>query len=319
MRLYIYSFFALYFVFSACQNQDENINPTDNNTADTTVYEVAYGRQDPLENALFSFYDSNRISYDLQESSGIASGRKNEGVVYIHEDSGNRPVIFVYDEKGLHLGNIVLQGAQNRDWEDIAVGEIDGETYIFVADFGDNRAVREHVRLYIIPEPDLSEVRFSEEPFEVIISDFETVRYAYPDGPRDAETLMFDPMTKDLIIVTKREVNVHVYQMRYPYNQEEINTVIFRGALPFRTIVAGDISPDGNEILIKDYGRIFYWKNLENNIIKTMFVQTPEIVAYIPEVQGEAVGWSADGDSYFTISERSGNRADAILYHYKRQ
>lgn len=284
------------------------------------VFEHQYHRNDPQENATFSLFNENELDVKLYEISGIVSSRKNPSLVYMHEDSGNRNVVFVYDTLGVFKGEIVLFGVSNRDWEDIAIGPgpEEGEIYVYVADFGDNRSVREFVRIHFFPEIDLSAELQKDTPFKIILEDFETIEYQYPDGPRDAETLMIDPFTKDLIVVTKREVNVHVYQLPFPQRTSGMAEVHFRGRLPFRTIVGGDISPNGQEMLIKDYGTVYHWEVEENDPIKTLFKQTPSTVAYVPEVQGEAVGWTYRGDGYFTITEIDKLDADLILYHYKR-
>jgi hypothetical protein len=215
----------------------------------------------------------------------------------------------------------VLPGISNRDWEDIAIGPgpIPGESYIYVGDIGDNRSVRGFVNIYRFVEPQLTINPNQQEPFKMTITNVETIRVEYPDGPRDAETLMIDPATKDLIIITKREVQVHVYQLPFPHNTSGAATNIhYRGKLPFRMVTAGDISPDGQEIGIKDLGAIYHWNATSSGIIETMFKQTPTRPEYIPEVQGEALGWSHDGSGYFTITEIENHQVEALLRYYSR-
>ena len=261
------------------------------------------------------------INTPLQEISGLATGRKNPKAVYAVEDSGNRNVVFVKDSTGVLLCELVLFGATNRDWEDLAIGPgpTPGESYIYVADFGDNRSRREWVRIYRFKEPAL-ELDTITVPFQRIVTDFDQIKYKYPDGPRDAETLMIDPFTKNLIVITKREPRVRVYELPYPQNTSDFTVCHFRGDLPFRTIVGGDISPDGNEILIKDYGAIYYWPEVERqDPIYTMFHYVPGTVAYIPEVQGESIAWTKDGNGYFTITETETISTEPILHLYNRR
>jgi hypothetical protein len=300
----------------SCSSSDDDLRdviPT------PVIHDPQYNRFDPEECHVFALFNQNIITKNLIEVSGIVSGRKNKNVVYMHEDSGNRNVVFVFDTTGVFLGEIILVGVQNRDWEDIAIGPgpKPGINYIYVGDIGDNRSGRPHLFIHRFEEPSFT--IDENNPFRIEVDEFNTIKYEYPDGPRDAETLMIDPKTKDLIIVTKREVNVHVYQLPYPQRTDGNNaTIFFRGKLPFRTIVGGDISPDGNEILIKDYGAIYHWVNEIDDPIATMFEQIPNSVEYVPEVQGESVGWTWRGDGYFTITETEKINADPILYHYKR-
>lgn len=284
------------------------------------VFEALYSRFDPNPSRAFALEGAPVIDTPLQEISGLATGRKNIEAVYAVEDSGNRNVVFVFDSSGVLLGEIVLFGAFNRDWEDIAVGPgpDPDETYIYVADFGDNKARREWVRIYRFPEP-LMRLDTVTTVFKTILSDFETITYRYPDGPRDAEALMIDPATKDLIVVTKREPRVRVYHLPYPQNTAADTECYFRGDLPFKTITAGDISPDGSEIFIKDYGSIYHWDAvIDGDPVRTMFEVIPNTVAYEPEVQGESLAVMRDGNGYFTITETETTNAEPFLYRYRR-
>jgi hypothetical protein len=301
--------------FIGCNSKDEG-NDIDYKPE---VFEAQYSRFDPIESQEFALFNDDIITKNLIEVSGIVSGRKNAGVVYMHEDSGNRNVVFVFDTIGVFLGEIILVGVQNRDWEDIAIGPgpKPGVNYLYVGDIGDNRGGRPHLFIHRLEEPDFD--INPESPFRLEITEFETIKYEYPDGARDAETLMIDMNTCDLIVITKREVNVHVYQLPYPQRTDGQNAdIFFRGKLPFRTIVGGDISPNGNEMLIKDYGVVYHWTNVSENPIKALFENAPKSVAYLPEVQGESIGWTWKGDGYFTITETEKIQADPILYHYRR-
>jgi hypothetical protein len=41
--------------------------------------------------------------------------------------------------------------------------------------------------------------------------------FQYPDGSRDAETLLLDPLTKDIYVISKREFeDIRVYRAPYP-------------------------------------------------------------------------------------------------------
>jgi len=287
--------------------------------ADTTVFAAQYSRDTLKTNPSYSLFAEPHLTYRLPEASGLVTGRTNKGLVYIHEDSGNRRVVFVYDTLGTYLGDIVLVGATNRDWEDLAIGPgpEKGKNYIYVGDIGDNKSVRSHLTIYRFVEPviDLDTIAI---PFKLEIDDYSTITYQYPDGPRDAETLMIDPKNKDLIVISKRDVRVRVYLIPYPQNTQEHAITYFKGALPFRSIVAGDISPDAKKMIIKDYGRIYHW-HVDKSVtaLSSLFNVTPTVVEYIPEVQGEALGWTHCGQGYFTTTETENHAADPILYHYK--
>ena len=58
----------------------------------------------------------------MREISGIVASRQNPGVLWVHNDSGDRPRIYAIDTKGDLLGICNVGGATERDWEDIAIG-----------------------------------------------------------------------------------------------------------------------------------------------------------------------------------------------------
>ncbi|MCH8980718.1 hypothetical protein IH922_01720, partial [candidate division KSB1 bacterium] len=145
----------------------------------------------------------------LNEVSGLAASRKNSNVLWTHNDSGDENRVFAIDANGKHLGTFLIEGAEARDWEDIAVGPgpIAGKQYLYIGDIGDNLSQFEIKHIYRVMEP---EVNCDQPPLDATLSGVEAISFQYPDGKRDAETLMVDPLTKDIYIVSKRESNVRV-------------------------------------------------------------------------------------------------------------
>ena len=148
---------------------------------------------------------------DIVEASGIDASIQNPGVLWTHNDSGDTSRIFAFDTTGKHLGTYLLNGISNRDWEDIAVGPgpEKGKSYIYIGEIGDNGAWYDNKYIYRIEEPNISKIQ---SPVEKTIDKVAILTFQYPDGSRDAETLMIDRLTGDIIIVSKREENVHVYR-----------------------------------------------------------------------------------------------------------
>ena len=44
------------------------------------------------------------------------------GILWTHNDAGGENRIFAIDSNGISRGTYYLNGIENRDWEDIAVG-----------------------------------------------------------------------------------------------------------------------------------------------------------------------------------------------------
>ncbi|TRX58692.1 hypothetical protein FNH22_12500 [Fulvivirga sp. M361] len=248
----------------------------------------------------------------INEASGLEASIKNPGLLWTHNDSGDTARIFLIHENGQDVKTFYLSGLQNRDWEDLTLGPgpEKGENYLYIAEMGDNKAIHEYQYIYRFKEPSRDD--------DVMITDVDVIRFQYPDGNRDAECLMVDPLTADLYIVSKREQNVHLYNMAYPQSTSE--TVIPKnvGTLHFHKIVAGDISADGQEIIMKTYDRILYWKRKENNDIKETLLTPPIDVPYQPEPQGESIAWNVDDSGFYTLSEEPGEK-EAEVYFYQRK
>ena len=254
----------------------------------------------------------------LVEASGLAVSRFNPTIVWSHNDSGHANRIYAVGNKGENYGVFLVQGASSRDWEDmcIGVGPVDGVNYIYVADIGDNSAQYNYIIVYRFPEPEITSPQT--DGLNYINSDVvERMEFTYPDGARDAETLMIDPWTKDLYIVSKRNPQSLVYRAKYPQTVGGRTELEKLAQLPFNWAVAGDISPDGKQIAIKDRYNIYYWtRNLGESVVDALKKQ-PVRLPYIPEPQGESFAWTGDNNGYFTLSEKNGPPIPD-LYFYNR-
>lgn len=249
----------------------------------------------------------------LDEASGLAASAVNEGLLWTHNDSGNRAELFLVDNQLNIRMTVTLENIINRDWEDIAVGPGPeaGKNYIYVADIGDNMAIFPHKIVYRFEEP-----KWQEGKSQLTVSKFDRIVFQL-DVKKDTESLLVDPKTKNLYVISKREKPVYVYELKYPYSTTDTLTAEKIGSIPFGQVVAGDFSPDGNEVLIKNYNNVFYWK-LENENFATALKRNPLIVNYAEEPQGESVTFARDGSGFYTISEIvKGEKS--YLYFYPRK
>ncbi len=254
-------------------------------------------------------------SSEILEASGLVASRNNPYALWTHNDSGDRNRIFLISENGKLLATFTIDSAKHKDWEDITIGEENGTNYLYIGDIGDNFARNEVNTIYRFPEPQINP---QDSPLEDTISEVQTIRFRYPDGKRDAECLMFDPATKDLIVVSKREDNVGIYLAPYPQSFTEIITLQKVGELPFSQVTAGDISPDGKEILIKNYLKVYYWKKEGQESIIELLRKPYINLPYQREVQGEAIAWKIDGSGYFTLSENPFKQPLHLLFYQRK-
>ena len=262
----------------------------------------------------------------IDEASGLIASRRNENVFWTHNDSGGENEVYALNRSGEHLGIYTLEGINNRDWEDISIcfDIAEREYYIYVGDIGDNGGSHNVKYIHRFPEPFVSE---NQAPVSETISVTQTITFEYSDETNhDAETLMTDPQTNDIYIITKRNSGASdkVFRLQFPQSYTETETAeeVCEVSFPVdfiagRGAVGGDISTSGAEILIKSYDHIYYWlKEPGEQIWQTLqnaFIAAP----YSLEIQSEAVCWEPDDSGYYTTSEEY-NGIPARLSFYGR-
>ncbi|MDB5110602.1 MAG: hypothetical protein JWR67_1716 [Mucilaginibacter sp.] len=262
---------------------------------------------------------NNLSRKDLLEISGVAASRATPGLLYIHNDSGNPNQIYLTDGSGADKGSITLTTVGNRDWEDIAVGPgpVAGKSYVYVGDIGDNNAKYSSVFIYRFPEPDLTGKTL---PVILNITSVDIIELKYPDGPRNAETLMVDPVTKDIYIASKESNTSKIYVARYPQSITAVTVLRPVVQLYFNKATGSDISPDGTEILLRSNELVWYWKLPADMSISSGLLTKPQHAPYANnEPQGEGIGFAADGTGYYTDTEvRDYPGKSATISFYKR-
>ncbi|GHN02071.1 hypothetical protein WSM22_35600 [Cytophagales bacterium WSM2-2] len=253
----------------------------------------------------------------LDEVSGIAASGRVPAALWMEEDSGNPSVVSLLTTAGKYLGNINIAGVTNRDWEDMAVapGPVDGTPYIYLADIGDNDQKYPTKYIYRFPEPALS---IGSSAFQTSISAFDMIAFSFPDGVKNAEAIIVDPLTKDIYVISKETGKAVIYMAPYPQNTTKSFTLEKVGTLPFTKVTSAAISPDGTEVVIKTYTQVFYWKRSLQQSISSLLRQQPSLLPYTIEDQGEAICFAPDGSGFYTTSEMTTSTLPPI-YFYRRK
>lgn len=251
------------------------------------------------------------VDLKLKEASGLVASVAHPGYFWAHNDSGNSAELFLIDSNAQIAATLLLANVPNRDWEDITLGAGPeaGKNYLYVGDIGDNRAQFPYKIIYRLEEPAQIE--------SGVINQFDTLYVQLSDGVRDSETLIIDPISSDMFIVSKREDSVRLYQFANTWKSGDTLTAEMKIKIPYFNTVSADISADGSEVLLKNYDHIYYWKRKRSESIADLLKQVPSELAYKPEKQGESIAWSRDGSGYYTLSE-SGKEERARLLFYKR-
>mgnify|MGYP001397568555 CR=1 FL=1 len=247
----------------------------------------------------------------ITEASGIADSRKYPGHLWVQQDSGNQPYLYLMKHDGTVVKSIYIARCWNLDWEDMALsaGPDSGKSYIYIGDIGDNYKSRSEYYIYRLEEP-------------AIQSDVDTnvnrIAFRFPDGNHNSEALLVDPVTHDIYIITKTDHQSKVYKLSYPYSTIDMNWLHEVAVLPYNYVVSAAISDKGDEILVKTYDSILYYtRNPEETIAQAM-QKAPLRLPYLPEPQGEAITFAADNSGFFTLSEKA-LTTRVRLYFYKRK
>ena len=251
----------------------------------------------------------------INEASGLVASERNAGYFWTHNDSGDGPRVFLVDDSAHCKATWYLQGINAYDWEDIGMMERSGDDYLLIGDIGDNRGVRPYVQVHVIKEPDLPAAIPTSDSLS--IGEVRSFTLQYEDGPRDAESLFFDPIDERLYVISKRDLEVGVYATPLP--EWPVDTLVLRKVcvLPHTFITAAAINSDGTEVLIKNLLNVFYWKRRPGETMGDMFSRPAIVQPYRPEPQGEAITFARDGSGYYTIGEAVLGMK-SVLYFYQR-
>jgi hypothetical protein len=226
----------------------------------------------------------------VAESSGLAASRLRPGVYFTHDDAGGDAVLYAVDLEGRYLGSHLVRRASHVDWEDVAAGPCpdDGEPCLYVGDIGDNDAIRDTVALYVVREPQEG------EDADLV----ETWEGSYPDGPRDAETILVHPCTGNRYLVTKGEDAAGTVYRLAADGLERIADLVLDDDT---SITGGSWNETGDRVVLRTRARIFAWDTSTDDP-EAHWNDAPVLVGEVDEEQGEGVAFAPD-ESLVTSDE----------------
>ena len=248
----------------------------------------------------------------LDEISGIISSINNPGMFWVHNDSGDDAKVYLIDSAANLICTYQLEGVEAVDIEDIAWVELNGQSFVVLADIGDNLAKRTNLSLYIFPEPVIK----AGVKADSISRSFISIKHLnYPGKARDAEAIFIDPLDKQFYLISKRELRSSLYSAEI-FKEDKPNYILKpRLSFPFTFITAADISPKRDAVVMKNLTSIFYWPLDSKASLVEALKHQPLPIPYEPEPQGEAITFDRKSDGIFTISERPFG-LDSYLYYY---
>ena len=238
----------------------------------------------------------------LKEISGLAASRLNPEILWVINDGGDGAVLYALDTKGQQLGRVRILKAVNRDWEDLASFVLDGSEYLLIADVGDNSGRRKFCTLYVIKEPVIDR---STSAFRKTATIAWQIRFQYEDGPRDCESVAVDVVNRRILLISKRDIPVSLYEL--PLEPDQPGTEhIARRLTPIYnlTLPTGfDLSPDQSSAVILNYRRSYYYERRDDESWEKTLTREPQAIEFPSLKQQEAICFSADGKAIYITSE----------------
>ena len=244
----------------------------------------------------------------VRESSGVAVSRDHPGILWTHNDSGDRAWLYLTDTLGHALGRLLLEGAANRDWEDIALGPCATGFCLYLGDTGDNLGRRDEVVIYRVREP------VPPSGDEASISGVESVRFSYPDGPHDVEALFVDPAGDVHLISKGTSGPIHHYRLpasdwagQGPVVAEDLGVLPIRPDRSSGRLVTGAaLAPDGKAVAIRTYREIYLGTLRMDGSLDLPPVPSCDIAGFDP--QGEAIDWLGDAGGTLVLTSETALR-----------
>jgi len=250
----------------------------------------------------------------MDEISGLAPAREHPGLYWAINDSGNTAELHLLDDRGQFRASVPVQGVRNIDWEDLAGFELDGRNYLLIADTGDNGGIRNNLVLHVVEEPtDL------DQPAKLAWS----LRFRWPDGPRDCEAAAVDAANGEILLISKKRVPAELFRLPLAPSEEMVTAELV-GTLPgieqptahdlqqspvygrYRSqITAADLSPNGRVLAVLSY-RAIHFLVRERGGDWSEALSAPRLphlmLPWIP--QAEAIAFSLDGQVLTVASEQ---------------
>jgi hypothetical protein len=211
---------------------------------------------------LFAFRDDRII-----ESSGLVDHGRT---VLTINDSGDRPVVYSVDARtGRTVATTTYAGTVS-DVEDLAPG---AHGTVWAGDTGDNQHRRHDISVYHVT-PDGSRQQAPR------------FRLTYPDGPHDAETLLVQPRTGRVLVVSKSVFGGTVYAAPSHLRRDGTNRLrVF--AQVAGLVTDGTFLPGGRRVVLRTYGTasVYTWPGFD--LVGTVRLPAQE--------QGEGISVSRTG------------------------
>lgn len=223
----------------------------------------------------------------IDEQSGLAVSAAHPGTAYVVNDSGSDPEIFALDLATCDVVGVTeIEDVAWRDPEALALG---GDGTLWIADTGDNDAVRDDAMLYSLPEPGRDDARVTPEVHPI----------AFATGREDVEALLVDPTSSAMWVVTKGWLGGEVLALPDDLATDAVSTATSTGVEAPLLVTDASVTPDGHYAVVRTYLDATLY-DVRDDFAKVGSITLPA------QPQGETVAVDPDGTSLLVGSEGVG-------------
>ncbi len=187
----------------------------------------------------------------IVESSSLARSAYGKGVLWTSNDSGGGPVLYAIAANGSTVATYTVNNVSAKDWEGMASASSGAYHWLYLGDIGDNGKKRPTIAVHRVIEP---------TTLKNGSLDATTWTFRYPDGPHNAETLMVNPSTLRMYIVTKDTAGGVIYQAPANLSTTATNVLVKVGTAPV-TLSDGAFI-DGTRFVLRGYERAYLYAKL---------------------------------------------------------
>lgn len=253
----------------------------------------------------------------LYEVSGIDQSPKYPGNFWVHNDSGSDPELFLVDSLGATRLTVLLDGVQNRDFENLTTWQVNSKAWIAVGDFGDNLRKRKSFQIHVLEEPVLKE-----RVIRTQIRPLYTLECTFEDGvPRDCEAMAFIDKPDRLLICSKPRLaetlsgkSAELFEVVLPHDRKKrlLSGIIARkvGDVAGGLITGMDYEPNRHLLVIRNYLQADLYSIDPQRLRQSVAEQKNKSVILPVQRQGEAICFVDNGRSVVITSE--GKQQDVI-------
>ena len=265
--------------------------------ADAAKPQVLKNKQ--VTSQLLKASDITEIDSVVHEVSGLA---QLQGRVWAINDNGGYASLYGFDEQSFQLKNTIkLDNAYNIDWEDLA----QDDQYLYVADIGNNLALRSSVVIYKVEQSQLQTRKTTSQINSTVIN----VEYAdkqsfWPQRKHNFDSEALTVVDDELWLFSKNRQDQHTKLYKIDKTQARQSLAPRARFDVHGLITAADYNPQTKQLLLLGYakgtafGGSFVWrvdvvdKNVQWSSAKRFYIK--------PFAQWESIKWL--GEQEFMIA-----------------